>query len=510
MNKILREKINEAFTAVLPITAIVLALSILLVPMSVGTIIMFLMGAFLLIVGMGFFTLGADMAMIPMGEGVGIQLTKSKKLWLVVLVLFFLGFIITVAEPDLQVLAQQVTSIPNGILIFTVAAGVGLFLVLAMLRILFRINLSRMLIVLYIMVFLLSFFVPRDFIAVAFDSGGVTTGPITVPFILALGIGLATIRSDKGSQDDSFGLVALCSIGPILAVMILGIVYNPQDAGYTRVVIPYVETMPDVMHEFIEELPAFFYEVLAALLPICIFFIIFQLVFKRFKKRQLGRMVVGIVYTLIGLVLFLTGVNVGFIPVGTLLGSDLAASAHKWLLIPLGMLIGYFIVAAEPAVHVLNKQVEEVSSGAIPHQAMNLCLSVGVSVSVGLAMIRVLTGISIYWFLIPGYIIALLLTFKVPKIFVGISFDSGGVVSGPMTATFLLPLAIGACEAAGGNVLTDAFGCVAMVAMTPLIAVQLMGFMYDKKMKAALQVEEGGLEDTGEIFEYDEEESGDA
>lgn len=487
MNEKLNEKIREAFSAVLPISAIVLLLSILIVPMSIGTFAMFLFGALMLIIGMGFFSLGADMAMIPMGESTGAELTKSNKLWFVALACFILGFIITIAEPDLQVLAAQVSCIPNHILIGTVAVGVGVFLVIAMLRIVFHVSLHKLLIVFYLFVFLLSVFVPKTFIAVAFDSGGVTTGPITVPFILAMGIGLAAMRRDKDSKDDSFGLVALCSIGPIIAVMLLGIYYNPQDVSYDKVVIPAVETMRDVSHQFALELPKYGKEVLMALLPICIFFMIFQAVSKRFKGRQLGRISIGILYTLIGLVLFLTGVNVGFIPVGSLLGSQLAGTSYKFLLIPLGMLIGYFIVSAEPAVHILNQQVEDISGGAIPRKAMNLCLSIGVAFSVGLAMTRVLTGISIYWLLIPGYAAALILTYLVPKIFTSIAFDSGGVASGPMTATFLLPFAMGACEKVGGNILMDAFGTVAMVAMTPLIAVQLMGLIYKKKMEEAAE-----------------------
>ncbi|NLT96006.1 MAG: DUF1538 domain-containing protein, partial [Clostridia bacterium] len=489
MNKILKEKIMEALSSVLPITAIVLILSITLIPLPIGTFMLFLTGAVLLIIGMGFFTLGADIAMIPMGEGIGAEMTKTKKLSLVILICLVMGILITVAEPDLQVLAAQVPSIPNIVLILTVAVGVGIFLVIAMLRTLFKIKLSHMLIVFYIIVFLLAMFVPQNFIPVAFDSGGVTTGPITVPFIMALGLGLATIRSDKDSHDDSFGLVALCSVGPILAVLLLGILYNPSSASYTSAQIPEVLTSRDVAMQFAIGLPHYFKEVFIALIPIIVFFAAFQLIFKRYRKHQLVKIAVGFVYTFLGLVLFLTGVNVGFLPAGQYLGSEIASSSYKWLLLPLGMLIGYFIVAAEPAVHVLNKQVEDISSGAIPQSAMQLSLSIGVAISVGLAMIRILTGISIFWFLVPGYIIAIGLTFFVPKIFTGIAFDSGGVASGPMTATFLLPFAMGACESLGGNVLTDAFGAVAMVAMTPLITIQMLGLVYKRKMKLTTGLE---------------------
>ncbi len=510
MNKKLKEKIYESLTSVLPITGIVFLLSITATPLPIGLTIMFLVGASMLVVGMGFFSLGADIAMMPMGEAVGGQFGKTKKILLLVFLSFLMGFIITIAEPDLQVLARQVPSVPNIVLIATVGLGVGIFLVVATLRTLFKIGLSQMLMFFYIIVFALAMFAPRDFIAVAFDSGGVTTGPITVPFIMAIGVGLSAMRGGEHSQDDSFGLVALCSIGPILAVMILGIVYNPSDASYTPVSVANVQTTRDVAAQFARQLPVYLKEVLMALVPICLFFLAFQLVSKKFTNRQLLRVGIGFVYTMIGLVLFLTGVNVGFIPVGHLIGSVIAGSAYKWALIPLGMIVGYYIVVAEPAVHVLNKQVEEISNGAVSQRAMRLSLSLGVAVSLALAMLRILTGISIFWLLVPGYCISLALTFFVPRLFVGIAFDSGGVASGPMTSTFLLPFAIGACEGVGGNVLTDAFGVVAMVAMTPLVTIQLMGLVYGRQMKTAETLESIDMVDlpaVDEIIEYEEESS---
>lgn len=510
MNKKLKEKIYESLTSVLPITIIVFILSITATPLPIGLTIMFLVGAFMLVVGMGFFSLGADIAMMPMGEAVGGQFGKTANTGILIFVSFLMGFIITVAEPDLQVLAQQVPSVPNRVLIVTVGLGVGIFLVIATLRTLYRIGLSQMLIFFYVILFLLAKFVPGTFVPVAFDSGGVTTGPITVPFLLAIGAGMASMRGGENAQDDSFGLVALCSIGPIMAVMLMGIVYNPTDATYVPVQALQVETTRDVAAQFAKELPHYLKDVLIALVPICLFFLGLQAVSRQFKKRQMIRIGIGFVYTMIGLVLFLTGVNVGFIPVGHLIGSSIGEGAFKWALIPLGMVVGYFIVAAEPAVHVLNKQVEEISSGAVSQKIMMLALSLGVAVSVALSMLRVLTGISIFWLIIPGYVIALILTFFVPKMFVGVAFDSGGVASGPMTTTFLLPFAMGACEGVGGNVLIDAFGCVAMVAMTPLIAIQLMGLIYARQMKAASTLEsiEGlDLAEVEEIIEYEEESS---
>lgn len=483
MNVKLKEKIRESLSAVLPITGIVLMLSIFLIPMELGSVVMFLTGAMMLIVGMGFFQLGAEMAMTPLGEGVGVQISKMKKLLTVLLTGFLMGVIITVSEPDLQVLAGQVPSVPNMVLIMTVAVGVGLFLALAIVRIRYKISLSMLLIVCYLALILVSMFVPKEFLAVAFDSGGVTTGPMTVPFIMAMGVGLASVRSDKNAANDSFGLVALSSVGPILAVLILGCFFKPTEAAYTLTDVATVVTTQDVARVFAQGLPLYAREVLLSLVPILWVFLIFQWLTHRYHGLQIKRIIVGFGYTYIGLVLFLCGANVGFAPVGAYLGKELAGLSLRWILVPIGALIGYYIVKAEPAIQVLNHQVEAVTNGAISVKMMNRCMQIGVAASVGLAMLRVLTGISIQWFVIPGYIIALVLSRMVPDIFIGIAFDSGGVASGPMTSTFLLPLSIGVCEALGGNLMTDAFGVVALVALTPLVAIQLMGLVY--KLKTA-------------------------
>ena len=484
MNEKLKEKIHESLSSVLPITAIVLVLSVTLAPMEIGTLALFLTGAVLLIIGMGFFQLGAEMAMTPLGQGIGGRLVKSRRLLLIVVVGFLMGVVITISEPDLQVLANQVASIPNQVLIWTVAVGVGIFLVIAILRILFHIGLSQMLLVFYVLLFLLSFFTPSEFTAVAFDSGGITTGPMTVPFIMAVGVGLSAARSDPDGTNDSFGLIALCSIGPIMMVLLLGIFYHPTEAVYTAVQVPTVLTTRDVIHQFVLALPQYGEEVLISMLPVVGVFVLFQLMTRHYRRRQVLRISVGLLYTLIGLILFLTGVNIGFAPVGNLLGSGLAGDGWmKWLLIPIGIAIGYYIVKAEPAVQVLNEQVEDLTGGTISRQMMNLSLSVGVACAVALAMVRVLTGLNIYWILIPGYMLALVLSRLVPQVFVGIAFDSGGVASGPMTSTFLLPLAMGACTAVGGNVVTDAFGIVALVALAPLIAIQIMGLIFAYKSK---------------------------
>ena len=486
MNVKLKEKISESLAAVLPITGIVLMLSIFLIPMELGSVVMFLTGALMLIIGMGFFQLGAEMAMTPIGEGVGVQISKMQKLLTVLLTGFLMGVIITVSEPDLQVLAGQVPSVPNAVLIFTVAVGVGLFLALAIVRIRYKISLSMLLIICYLALILVSLFVPKEFLAVAFDSGGVTTGPMTVPFIMAMGVGLASVRSDKNAANDSFGLVALSSVGPILAVLILGCFFKPTEAAYSLTDMATVVTTQDVARVFAQGLPLYAKEVLLSLVPILWVFLIFQWFTKRYHGLQVKRIIIGFGYTYVGLVLFLCGANIGFAPVGAYLGKELAGVPFRWILVPIGALIGYYIVKAEPAIQVLNHQVEAVTNGAISVKMMNRCMQIGVAASVGLAMLRVLTGISIQWFVIPGYLIALVLSRFVPDIFIGIAFDSGGVASGPMTSTFLLPLSIGVCEALGGNLMTDAFGVVALVALTPLIAIQLMGLVY--KLKTAGRV----------------------
>ena len=477
------EKFSETIKAVFPILAIVLVLCFTITPIPPSILVTFLIGAVMLILGMLLFNVGVESSMTPIGERVGSIMTRSKNVIIMVLISFVMGMVITISEPDLQVLAQQIPSIPNMTLILAVAIGVGLFLVIAILRMLFGIALSYLLLVFYGIIFALTVFVPADFLAIAFDSGGVTTGPMTVPFIMSFGVGIAAIRSDRHAEDDSFGLVALCSIGPILAVLILGMLFTPGAAETVSEAIPIIDNTVDIGKLFVEEIPHYIKEMASSIFPIVFFFGLFELFARDINKHTVIKICVGLFETYVGLVLFLTGVNVGFMPAGNYLGQTVAALPYEWIIVPLGMLIGYFIVKAEPAVYVLTKQVEEITSGAISAKAMGMALSFGVATSVGLAMIRVLTGISILYFIVPGYLIALVLTLFVPKLFTAIAFDSGGVASGPMTATFLLPFAMGACEALGGNIITDAFGIVSMVAMTPLITIQIMGLIYRMKEK---------------------------
>ncbi len=474
-HNILKDKLFESVKSVLPICLIVAALCLLFIPVNNGLFLAFLLGTVLIIVGMALFNIGSDLSMIQIGNQIGAKITQSKNIVFILITSLILGISITVAEPDLQVLATNAPNIDTVVLIVTVSVGVGVFLLFSMLRILLKIKLKWMLLFFYAIIFVIAALSDVDFLSVAFDSGGVTTGPMTVPFIMALGVGVASIRSDKRAQSDSFGLVALCSIGPILTVLILGLIY-PSSAGASAALdIIQFDNSVDVGYEYILGIPKFIGEVTFALLPVICIFLLFQLFSLKLKKRPFLHIIVGLVYTYIGLVLFLLGVNIGFSSLGAVLGEAIVTEGFKWFLIPLAMLMGWFIIKAEPAVHVLNKQVSELSAGAISEKNMGVTLSIAISIAMGLAMLRVITGISILWFMVPGYIIALVLSFIVSPTFTAIAFDAGGVASGPMTATFMLPFAIGACSALGSNVMADAFGLVAMVAMMPLITVQIMG-----------------------------------
>lgn len=491
MAKILLSKIKEALVSVLPVAAIVVLLNLTpLVSFTSLEIGVFVVSAFLLILGIGLFNMGADMAMTPMGEHIGSGLTKSGNLPILLAVSFAMGLLITVAEPDLSVLAGQVSEILNGtLLIFVVGLGVGLFLIISVIKMVTRKPLSSLLMFFYMLLFMLTALViineNAGFLPLAFDSGGVTTGPITVPFIMALGVGIATTLGGKNVGENSFGLIALCSVGPILAVMLMGVgasgeLSSPDTSGYA------VEAGlgNHLIHIILDTLK----EVAIALGLIVVFFVILQIVCLKLPKKRIGQIAVGIAYTYVGLVVFLTAVKVGFVPIGYKMGTELAGKNHAAFVVGLGFLLGLVVVLAEPAVHVLNKQVEDITDGLVKKSSMMIALSVGVGISLGLSMLRIVFGFSVLYYVIPGYFISLGLSFFVPGLYTAIAFDSGGVASGPLTSSFILPFAIGVCVALNGNansVMTDAFGIVAMVAMTPLITIQLLGFraVMTKKVK---------------------------
>ena len=481
MLKLIFDKIKESIKSILPITIIVLIICLLFKSDNLITLIpSFLIGSLFLIIGMCLFELGADISMIEIGEKIGIHLTSKKSIPFILIICFLIGFIVTVAEPDLNVLASQVPTISSSVLILTVGIGVGIFLLIAILRMLFQINYAYLLIFICGLSFIVAYFVPSEFVPLAFDSGGVTTGPLSVPLIIALGAGLSSLRSDSKKKNDTFGIISFCSVGPVLIVLILGLIYNAKST-YNEIFVPTNLSLIEVLKLYLEGLPIYFKEVLMSLGPIVLLFIIYNFLYLKLNKKELNKIFKGLIYTYLGLVIFLTGVNVGFMPMGYMVGKTLAN--YSYLLIFLSFVLGYFIVTSEPAVAVLTSQIEEITNGNIKKKTMDMSLAIGVSIATAISIIRVITGISIWYFLLPGYIFALVMTFFVPSIFTAIAFDSGGVASGTMTATFLLPFAIGVAEALGHNVLTDAFGLIAIVATIPLITVQLVGLIYKFKTK---------------------------
>lgn len=481
MKEIILGKLKDSIKAILPITLIVLIINIFFHSNTLASLLpAFLIGSILLIIGMSFFDLGADISMIEIGEKIGTHLTNKKSIPFILFMSFLIGLLVTIAEPDLSVLATQVPAVSSDVLIWTVGIGVGIFLLIATLRMLFQIKYAYILIFLCVISFVIAYFVPGEFVPLAFDSGGVTTGPLSVPFIIALGAGLSAMRNDAKKKEDTFGMISFCSVGPVIIVLLLGLIYN-ADSAYNQIAIPNTMSLIEVVKLYANSFSIYFKEVFMALSPILILFLLYNFIFLKLDRKEFMKIIKGLIYTYLGLSIFLTGVNIGFLPMGYMVGKSLAT--YKYLLVPLGMLLGYFVVSSEPAVAVLTEQIEEITNGNIKRNVMNLSLSVGVSIATGLAIIRIITGISIWYFLIPGYAIALILTFFVPPLFTSLAFDSGGVASGTMTATFLLPFAIGIAETLERNIMTDAFGLIAIVATIPLITVQLIGLIYKIKTK---------------------------
>ena len=472
------EKCRESVISVIPVVILVLLLHLTVAPLG-DDLPKFLTGAALFIVGLGLFLVGADIGVLPVGQKVGSTLTGKRNLALMLAVGFVVGFIITVAEPDVQVLAAQVTGVAPVIapmaLVCIIAAGVGFFVAVAMGRIIFQLPLKTLLFVCYGAVFLCALLASDLFLGIGFDAGGATTGPMTVPFIMALGVGVAAVRGGSNAGDDSFGFVGLASVGPILAVLMLGVFASPA--------VPETSSAAQAAQEglaahFLHLLPEVTHEVAMALGPLALLFLFFRLFLIRLSRRQTLRMVMGLIYTFIGVILFFLGVKGGFMPTGDALGALLSAPENRFLLIPVALVLGAVVVCAEPAVWILTEQVEQVSGGAIRRTLMLIALSAGVSLAVGIAMYRVMTGTSLWYFLIPGYAAAMLLMRLCPRMFTAIAFDSGGVASGPMASTFILAFMLGVSKGVGGNPAVDAFGCIAMIAMTPLIAIQLLGIVF--------------------------------
>lgn len=482
-----REKFKEAVSSILPIAIIMFIVSFVL-GFNIVTMVSLLISTILLIVGVTMFTYGADLSMIEIGKLVSSSLIRTKKPLLMSFVSFIVGVIITIAEPDLKVLAKQMTAIDSSTFIMCVGVGVGLFLALSVLRILYQISLKVILSVFYAILLIFLCISASEIVPVAFDSSGVTTGPMSVPFIIAMGLGFSASRARHKSKEDSFGLVALCSIGPILIVLLFGLLMN-QDMNYTYNIGEEITSFSTLLLSYVNHIIPTLKEVIMSLFPILVLFIIFTFLTKKVKKKKVMQILSGLVITLVGLSLFFIGVNVGYMPIAYLLGMKMVVS-YKAFLIPLGIIIGFVIVKAEPAVAVLTEQIEKMTEGSIKRKVITTTIAFGVAAAVAISITRILTGISIFWFLFIGYTLAILLMIKTPKLFTMVAFDSGGAVSGPMTSSFLLPLMIGICYQVGGNVLTDAFGLVAMVALSPLLTIQILGIIYNIKSKKQIRVED--------------------
>ncbi len=515
MREALREKLKEAVKSVMPLTLFVLVVNFILVVtenkgMPDDIFLRFLIGAAFLLLGMTLVEVGAEMSMIPMGDSMGSYLTRTKKYLLLVICCFLIGAFVTMAEPDIALLATQFPGIDDLKMILIAAGGVGLLLVFGVMRVIRRVPLPLTLAVFYTIIFVLSLFEPGNFFAVAFDSGGTAMGPIVVPYIMAIGIGLASVRGGRSSVDDSFGLVGICSLGPVIAMLLFGI-FGHYDLSGVEGLEAHSLHGHGPFFDFLFALPEFMIEVAIALVPIAVFFIIFQAIFLRLKRHSLAKIGIGLIYTFIGHMLFLCGINVGFLPAGTYLGSTIAALPGIWsyAVIPAAMLMGMFVVPAEPVVALLNKRVEAQTVGAVSKRAMTTMLSIGAAVSMCIAMLRILTGLSLHYVLFAGYALSLALSLFVPKIFTAIAFDSGGAVSGAMALSFLLPFAKGACMALTGSVesvLNDAFGIIALITMTPVLLIQIMGLVYTVKLKRSAAFARS-LDETVTIIEFDREEA---
>lgn len=486
---LLTEKMREVLMSVLPITIIVLILNFTLTPIDTNLLIRFIIGTVAIVIGLSIFLVGVDIGVTPIGNIMGTNIAKTNKLWIVIVAGLLLGFFISVAEPDLQILGGQVEFVTSGLvskwlIVAIVSIGIAIMLSLGLGRIVYNFPLYKLLTIIYGFILVLALFTSPEFLAISFDASGATTGAMTVPFILALATGVSRLKKDsKSSEKDSFGLVAIASTGAIIAVMLMSILSKTDQVTGSLEGTEIIST--SIILPFIEKIPVIAFEILLALLPILIIFIIFQKVKFKLSKRSFRKILFGMLFTFIGLVIFLVGVNAGFMDVGTVVGKSIASLDNKIYVIIVGFVLGFVTILAEPAVYVLTHQIEDVTSGYVKRKVVMFTLAIGVGVAVALSMVRILVPeVKLWHYLLPGYLVSIAMSYFVPKLFVGMAFDSGGVASGPMTATFILAFAQGVAEAIeGADVLIDGFGMIAMVAMTPIIALQILGFIFKIKSR---------------------------
>lgn len=486
---LLLNKFKEILFSVLPITIIVIILNFTFVPLGRDNFIRFLIGAFLIIIGLSVFLFGVDLSISKIGALIGKYLAQSNKIVIVGISGLVLGFFISIAEPDLHILANQVGLVTGGVIsknaiLIVVSLGIAVILALGLFRILYNYSLKKFFLITYALIFTLFIFSSNEFIAIAFDASGATTGAMAVPFVLAIALGVSSLsKESKSAEENSFGLVGIISAGAIIGVLLLGLISKP--GALSGSIEPEIIPNGNILGPFFKFLPKTALEIFIVLFPIILIFIVGQRFAFKESKKSVKRILLGSVYTFVGLVLFLVGVNAGFMEAGRLVGFGLAEIGNHFLTILIAFLIGLVVILAEPAVYVLTKQIEEVTSGYIKRRVVLIALSIGVAVAVALAVVRIIVpGLELWHFLVPGYIIAMSLSFYVPTLFVGIAFDSGGVASGPMTATFILAFAQGIANATpSADVLIDGFGIIAMVAMAPLIALQILGLTFKIKSK---------------------------
>ncbi|EOR21138.1 hypothetical protein A500_14118 [Clostridium sartagoforme AAU1] len=493
---LLTEKIREVLMSVLPITIIVLILNFTLTPIDMNLLIRFMIGTVAIVIGLSIFLVGVDIGVTPIGNIMGTNIAKTNKLWIVIVAGLLLGFFISVAEPDLQILGGQVEFVTSGLvskwlIVAIVSIGIAIMLSLGLGRIVYNFPLYKLLTIIYGFILVLALFTSPEFLAISFDASGATTGAMTVPFILALATGVSRLKKDsKSSEKDSFGLVAIASTGAIISVMLMSILSKTDQVTGSLEGSEVIST--SIILPFIEKIPVITFEILLALLPILIIFIIFQKVKFKLSKRSFRKVLFGMLFTFIGLVIFLVGVNAGFMDVGTAVGKSIAALDNKMYVIIVGFVLGFVTILAEPAVYVLTHQIEDVTSGYVKRKVVMFTLAIGVGFAVALSMVRILVPeVKLWHYLLPGYLVSIAMSYFVPKLFVGMAFDSGGVASGPMTATFILAFAQGVAEAIeGADVLIDGFGMIAMVAMTPIIALQILGFIFKIKSRKGGMIED--------------------
>jgi hypothetical protein len=485
---IVTSKFREVLLSVAPVVGFVLFLHFTLTPLEPVLLGRFLVGAIALLVGFTIFLIGVDIGVTPLSTTIGSHIARSNKMWVLVVAGLVLGFLIAFAEPVIHVLGGQVESVTSGVipknqLVIVVSLGVGLMLVLGLARIVKNLPLNRVLTGIYVVVFIIASFVSPEFLAMSFDSMAAITGAFTIPFLLGLGLGVSRLKKDsKASEEDSFGLIGVTATGAVICVMLMSAIYRTE--SFTGSLEQAGLASDSVLRPFLVALPGTIRDAFVALAPIVGIFLIFQRISFKLSSKAVRRIMFGMLFTFVGLVLFLLGVNVGFMDVGSMVGYLLAENYRSWVLV-LGFALGLLITLAEPAVHVLTAQVEEVTSGYVKRGSVMFTLGIGVALAMALSMIRILVpGLQLWHFLLAGYLISIIMSYITPGLFVGMAFDSGGVASGPMVATFTLAFAQGVAEAVPtANVLVDGFGVIAMVAMTPLIAIQVLGLVFEAKSK---------------------------